>query len=528
SLEPARKIWGAIRARRSGPTARSRQLLLLIEQLDDLGRTLVTLREIVNLVAKEPWFDEFRGGFQELTSSLVRLVREVAEAVSVRGKQVDSTPVRQLLQRLENSLAQKTDEGATATLQQKELRRVTRHLVEQLVMLAEIASELRSGRRMFPEPPEAKFGPRPSTFNPIAEIRNSLSFRSTSFRHALRLGVATTLAALLASTFHLARGYWIPLTVVLVLKPNFGGTLQRCVQRISGTVLGGLIGALLLMVFREPWLLVASLTLLAFATFTLRNRNYGLFALALTPLVMIMLDVTHPGTVTDSFLRILHTVIGSALALLNGYLLLPVWESRRFPVHVAGAFRAEAAFLRAFGKLLQGRVDRPMAEFRRAAAIAVSNAATAAERLLTEPPQRRGDVEATLSAANACREILHALAAISDYPTRESLPPQSGYLAKLVDAVAAGLDDLATSLDTGSNPGPLTGVSSVNKWLEETMPALPSGGKTLPVLTVKDSKAVETGAWLFYHLNHVAELTLTAREVVSRLIQSEQPKPKKS
>ncbi|MBV9489953.1 MAG: hypothetical protein JO069_09540, partial [Verrucomicrobia bacterium] len=164
SLEPARKIWGAIRARRSGPTARSRQLLLLIEQLDDLGRTLVTLREIVNLVGKEPWFDEVRGNLEGLTSALTRLGKEVAAAVAVRGKEVDPTPVRHLLQELENRLAQKTGEGTPAALQQKELVRAAQHLVEQFIMLTEIASELKSGRRVFPEPPEAKFGPRRSTF----------------------------------------------------------------------------------------------------------------------------------------------------------------------------------------------------------------------------------------------------------------------------------------------------------------------------------------------------------------------------
>jgi hypothetical protein len=60
---------------------------------------------------------------------------------------------------------------------------------------------------------------------------------------------------------------------------------------------------------------------------------------------MLMLDLAHPVTVTDGFLRILHTIIGSLLALLSGYLFFPMWESRRLPAHIAEALRAEAAFL---------------------------------------------------------------------------------------------------------------------------------------------------------------------------------------
>ncbi|MBV8900437.1 MAG: FUSC family protein, partial [Verrucomicrobia bacterium] len=388
-LERCRNIWGALRARRAGPTARSMQLLLLIEQLDDLGKTLVAFREMVNLVGREPWFTEFRPYLESLTHAMSELGREISEAIALRGKNVDASGVENLARTLEARLNLKTDQGSPASFQRKELVRTIKHLVEQFLVLAEIASELRSGHSRYREPPEARFGPRPQTFNPIAEIRNSLSLRSSSFQHALRLGAATTFAALLASTFQIARGYWIPMTVVLVLKPNFGGTLQRSAQRVTGTLLGALLAALLISFCSDPWLLVLGVGGLAFATFTLRNRNYGLFAMALTPLVMLLLDLAHPGTVTDSFLRIFHTMIGSVVALLGGYLLFPTLEVRRFPAHIYAAFRAEAAFLRAFGDLVRGKEKRPMAEFRRDTAVAVSNAATAAERLLAEPSRLR-------------------------------------------------------------------------------------------------------------------------------------------
>ena len=203
SLELSRGIWGAVRAGRAGPTSRSMQLLALIEQLDDIARTLVTLREEFNLIGQQPWFDEFRAGFAALIDALSQLTREMAEAVAVRGRDVDPTPLQHVFQKLDSALA--AGSQRQTLFQREELERTTKHLVEQASALAETVSELNSGQPSFREPPEARFGPRPERFDSIAEIRNNLSLRSSSFRHALRLGVATALAALVASTVHMVQ-----------------------------------------------------------------------------------------------------------------------------------------------------------------------------------------------------------------------------------------------------------------------------------------------------------------------------------
>jgi uncharacterized membrane protein YccC len=511
SLERTRKIWGAFRARRAGPTVRSMRLLALIEQLDDVARTLVTLREELNLVGQEKWFGEFREHFVELTNSLAHLSREIAHAMAVAARAVDRAPFEEALQNLENAMAAKSQWDAL--FQRKEIHRTAKHLIEQASALADTFSELNSGHAGYREPPEARFGPRPETFDPLLEIRNNLSFRSSSFRHALRLGAATAIGGLLAASEHLVRGYWIPMTVVIVLKPNFGGTLQRSVQRITGTVLGALLGALLVLASPEPWVLWSVLPVLVFFTFALRNLNYTLFALALTPTVLLMLDIAHPITVTDSFLRVLHTIIGSVLALLSGYLLFPLWESRRLPLEIAEALRAEAAFLRALREAMLGKNERPISEFRRDAAVAVSNASIAGQRLLSEPLDRRGDVETSLATVLNCRRILHALAAISDYPTRKSIQLKSGELVELFQALAQALDDLANSLVARTEPRRLSDLSLLLEQLENIFP----GGSRSSNEAAKNRAP---GTSLFYHLKNAVNLTLATREGISRLVKS--------
>ncbi len=510
SLERAREIWGAVRARRAGPTARSMALLAVLEQVDDVARSLVTLREELNVVGREKWFLAYRDRFGALTNSISELSRASSHAVAAMGNAVDPSRVEAAFQAVASDL---TEESQPGTLRQRrDIYRTTRHLVEQASALAETVGELASRAPSILAPPEARYGQKPKTFDALSEIRNSISFRSSTFRHALRLGLATAIAGVLASLVHIVRGYWIPMTAVIVLKPNFGGTVQRSVQRVTGTVLGALLAAFIVLDLPEPWLLWSVLPVLAFATFATRNYNYTLFSFSLTPMVLLMLDIAHPIKPADSFLRVLHTIIGSILALLAGYLLFPTWESRRLPIRIAEALMAEALLLRALRDAMLGKKERPIAEFRRAAAVSVSNASAAGQRLLSEPTERRGDVEASLAAINYCRRILHALAAITDYSARKTGEFESDALAGLFLALAESWEALASSLTTGTEPGKLPDLPTILEQQErfehrETMDDQnPSGSRS--------------NGSLYYHLRNSVNLTLRTREVITRLLRA--------
>ena len=519
SLERARDTWGAVRARRAGPSKRSIALLALLEQVDDVARSLVTLREELNVVGQEKWFIDFRERFKELTDALTELSKGCSKAVALAGHLVDPTRLQTAFQALERDLTSETPAGTL--LQRKDIYRTTRHLIDQAVALTDSVAELKSDSKGFRETPEARFGPSTKTFDPLAEIRGTLSFQSSNFRHALRLGLATAAAGFLASTQHLIRGYWIPMTAVIVLKPNFGGTLQRSLQRITGSVLGALLAVLFVLDLQAPWLLWSILPALAFCTFAWRNYNYTLFSLAQTPLILLMLDIAHPITVIDSLSRVLNTILGSAVALVAGYLLFPTSERRGLPTRIAQALEAEGTLIRALRDAMLGIEERPISEFRRAAAIAVSNAAAAGQRLLTEPPRRRGDVEASLAAVNYCRRIMHALAALTDYPAREEVHDQWKTLADVFQALDQAWTDLAHHLRSGTEPGQLSDLLILLD--QQGIAAAP--GPEKPAAEEETSTRSEadqgTSQTLYYHLKNAINLTLRTREVIVRMLRGE-------
>ena len=498
SLEQSRNVWAAVRARRAGPSIRSIQLLELIERIDHTSRAAIAFRGVLNLLGCDEWFASIRPELQSLTKILAELARDIGNAVVRRGGAVDSAGLTNAFDRLAPQL--KGLEGPDKSLSSHELRRTIESLVKEFRRLATMVAELKTGDTSA-RPPEPFSPPKLRRFEFTTEIRNSLSFRSNTFRHALRLGLVAALAGLIASAFHLARGYWIPVTVIVVLKPNFGGTIQRAAQRITGTIGGALLAALLLWWIHDPWLLLVILAFLSFATFTLRSRNYGLFSLALTPMIMVMLDLAHPGTVEDSFLRIIHTMIGGGLAIVCGYLLFPIWTIEQLPAQLAEAFRADSLFLQAI--LALGTEKLSISEMRKRSGLAVANATNAAQRLLTEPSHVRGNVEPLLASISFCRDTFYSLSAIAHLSKKRLEQMRSEAAQGVGQQLSAALMDLATNVETGMRPKPLpVELASFNGWSQEGM------------------ADQNRSAWVLFYLNALIDHVKLAHDSVTRLAES--------
>jgi len=143
----------------------------------------------------------------------------------------------------------------------------------------------------------------------------------------LRLMVCMGVAGLVSEVIPLQRSYWVPLTVAIVLKPDFGSVFARALQRGIGTVVGAVAGAVLLVLVHGMWLLIPFAILAALLPYG-RSRNYGLLSTFLTPLVVVLIDLLAPAGWQLAEDRLIDTLIGCAIALLIGFAPWPmVWYS---------------------------------------------------------------------------------------------------------------------------------------------------------------------------------------------------------
>jgi uncharacterized membrane protein YccC len=228
----------------------------------------------------------------------------------------------------------------------------------------------------------------------ISMFKDNLTFRSLTFRHALRLGITATAAVALYTLLDLPHGVWVPLTAMVILKPNFGGTYLQAKQRVVGTVAGSVIGAILAAVMTTLLALDLLLVLFGIPAFSLIARNYGLGVLFLTPFIVLLLNTVQPGDWEAAAIRSFDTVIGGLLALLAGYLLWPSWERERLPEQLARTIASNRDYFLGVIAGYRGQTANPAAlrSTRTQAQLENANAAAAFQRLLSEPVAQHGPI----------------------------------------------------------------------------------------------------------------------------------------
>jgi hypothetical protein len=164
-----------------------------------------------------------------------------------------------------------------------------------------------------------------STAAAIAGLRENRTLRSVNARHALRFGGA--LAAGVAVYWILGmkdHGFWIPLTVLFVLRPSADETHRRLILRAAGTAAGLLVASLL-----SEWLqgdaiaLALALTVATGFSYGLLTVQYALFTAAITTYAVLLADTLGEPTLEAAGQRAGATAIGIAIA----FLAFQVWSN---------------------------------------------------------------------------------------------------------------------------------------------------------------------------------------------------------
>jgi uncharacterized membrane protein YccC len=185
-----------------------------------------------------------------------------------------------------------------------------------------------------------------------------LGTSSEAGRHALRLATVSALAEVIAQGSGISHGYWIVLTIFIVLRPDYSSTLYRGLQRAAGTVVGAGLGVAtvpLVKVSLTALLCGIAVSLLAaFAVFTV---NYLLYAVFLTDFVVVLLALLGLPADPTALARLVGTGIGTALAIL-AYLLWPTWEGTSAAEKFARLITTQGSNARAPTGLHQARRRR--------------------------------------------------------------------------------------------------------------------------------------------------------------------------
>ncbi|GAC1423821.1 MAG: FUSC family membrane protein [Flavisolibacter sp.] len=221
---------------------------------------------------------------------------------------------------------------------------------------------------------------------------NNFSMRSSVFRHALRVSIASLLGYGAGKFIsHGQHNYWILMTIIFMLKPAFSLTKQRNIYRISGTLIGGLIGILVLVFIPGKDFQFALLILFMLGTYSFMRINYLVAVIFTTPYILILFKFLGLSFLNVAEERILDTIVGCFIAYGAGYLLFPSWEASQLKIYLLNMIRANRNYLLPFREALQGKpIDILHYKLvRKEVYVSSANLSAAFQRMLSEPKSKQ-------------------------------------------------------------------------------------------------------------------------------------------
>ncbi|MDT0676915.1 FUSC family protein [Autumnicola musiva] len=253
-------------------------------------------------------------------------------------------------------------------------------------------------------------------YNPGILISN-FNFNSTIFRHALRLAVIVIAGFSLGIYFSIENAYWILLTIVVIMRPNYGLTKDRSRQRIIGTLIGGAI-AVGIVFFTQNQIVyiilgIGSLTM----AFSLLQRNYRTAAIYITLSIIFIYALMQPNVLGVIEFRVIDTLLGAGLAALGNYFLWPAWEIKNIKDHLISSLNANRKYLNEIDAYYHKKGEVPLSYklARKQSFISMGNLSAAFQRLKQEPESRQLDSGLVYKLVGLNQTFLSALASLGTF-----------------------------------------------------------------------------------------------------------------
>jgi uncharacterized membrane protein YccC len=285
----------------------------------------------------------------------------------------------------------------------------------------------------------------------VAALNFSRRVDPALVRFTARIVVITVGAVWAMKYFHLAHGYWLPMTTMIVLQPDFGSTRKKAVERLVGTLAGSILASFVLWLGLPFPALMSATALTAFCFGYFLRRNYRTAVVFITLFVVVLTESLGPATLALTFERVGDTFAGGLLALLAAVVFWPVWERERFRPVLAGALRANAAYLRIVGERLAAGLfyDSKVVRVKRAAESAGAEVFSSLQRMSGDPENYRDRMNELAAVANGNQRVTRAINLLTLQARPDAPAPEAREIAV---HRAEALEAIASSLESATPP----------------------------------------------------------------------------
>ena len=271
--------------------------------------------------------------------------------------------------------------------------------------------------------PQLEFDPALNlqTFKPHQEINfsifwSNISLKSQSFRHALRVSIALVAGYLCSLFLQIGHGYWILLTIATIIKPAYSLSKQRNIQRLAGTFAGAALAFGILFLHPGNTVVLVVMVVSMLLAYSLLKLNYGVSSSFLTIFILLSFRFLHPLSLSELLVdRVIDTAIGSVIAFIVSYFVLPSWEVENIDRLVNAAKEKNRNYFEAVAAIYLGKPLSIMAYkvARKEAFVALANLSDNFQKMISEPKRQRANLESYHQFVSASHMLTSQIAALS-------------------------------------------------------------------------------------------------------------------
>ncbi|MBU2927611.1 FUSC family protein [Winogradskyella psychrotolerans] len=286
-------------------------------------------------------------------------------------------------------------------------------------------------------------------YNPKLILRN-LSFRSTIFKHSLRLAVAVMLGYGIGLFFDFQNPYWIILTVIVIMRPSYGLTKTRSQDRIIGTLIGAVLAAGLVFIINDPYIYGILGILSLVVAFSMVQKNYKASATFITLSVIFIYAILQPDILKVIQFRVIDTLIGAALSYTTMRWLWPAWSFMEIGDNIKDSLKANTAFFKSICTYYQkkGSVPTSLKVNRKEAFLHMSNLSSAFQRMAQEPESKQNHVDDIYELVVLNHTFLSSLASLNTFIQNHVTTEASEDFRLITEKITDNLNKVCAQLKT--------------------------------------------------------------------------------
>ena len=289
-------------------------------------------------------------------------------------------------------------------------------------------------------------------YYPINTLIENLSFSSLVFRHSLRITLTLLIGFIIGKYLPFENVYWILLTIVVIMRPGYGLTKERTLNRFLGTVGGGVLGFLVLSFGPTPLILGVLTIVFLILGLSFNPSNYKIGTLFITLHVIFIFAILNPTHNEIIIYRILDTMVGALLALFANHFFWPFWEFLNTNENIENSIKAIRNYLMQISIFYNNKKDinSNYRLARNQAFIEIGNLMASFQRMLQEPKSKQNNLQQVYKITVINNAMLSSAASLGTYTQTHKTTDASQSFNTVINIIISNLDQ-AIAIINGHN-----------------------------------------------------------------------------